>query len=163
MKKRAILSFFAAAALGTVWHFLYDVFPNPLTALIAPVNESVWEHLKLLFFPPLAVFFVLASRVPGPGRNFWSGALSCVLLSPALLTGAFYALTAGFGVPAGPAFDVSLYCLCLASAWICAFRLMQSGRASRRLGALVIACGVLGTAFVVFTSAPPPLPIFISP
>ena len=55
MKKTFFLSFLAAAGLGTAGHFLYALWPNALTALIAPVNECVWEHLKLLFFPPLPV------------------------------------------------------------------------------------------------------------
>ena len=42
--------------LGSVFHFLYDFSEqNPFTALFTPINESVWEHLKLLFFP---LFFV---------------------------------------------------------------------------------------------------------
>ncbi len=30
-------------------HFLYDVFPNFFTSLISPVNESLFEHLKMIF------------------------------------------------------------------------------------------------------------------
>ena len=42
--------------LGSVFHFLYDFSEqNPFTALFTPINESVWEHLKLLFFP---LFFI---------------------------------------------------------------------------------------------------------
>ena len=162
MKKRLFLSFLAAVGLGTAGHFLYELWPNALTALIAPVNESVWEHLKLLYFPPLAVFLLLSLRTPAPRRNFWSGALYGVLMGPLWLTAAFYVLTAGFGVRARPAFDIPLYYVCLVLAWAAAFRRMKDGRASGRLGALVIAAGVLGTAFAVFTLAAPPLPIFIS-
>lgn len=31
------------------FHFLYDWFPNSVTAIFFPVNESIWEHMKLLF------------------------------------------------------------------------------------------------------------------
>ena len=161
MKKTFFLSFLAAAGLGTAGHFLYALWPNALTALIAPVNEGVWEHLKLLFFPPLAVFLVLSLYTRIPRRRFWSGALYGVLLGPVLLTAAFYTLTAGFGVRARPAFDIPLYYVCLAAAWICAFGRIESGGAARFLGALVIGCGVLGAAFAVFTAAAPPLPIFL--
>ena len=41
MKKRLFLSYLAAAVLGAAGHFLYELWPNALTALIAPVNESV--------------------------------------------------------------------------------------------------------------------------
>lgn len=30
-------------------HFLYDKFPNFLTSIFAPINESIFEHMKILF------------------------------------------------------------------------------------------------------------------
>ena len=46
----AILSLIA----GVLMHFLYEWTEyNYLAGLISPVNESTWEHLKLLFFPVL--------------------------------------------------------------------------------------------------------------
>ena len=53
MKKRFWLAFGIAVLAGTGLHFLYDVCPVPLVGLFAPVNESVWEHLKLFFWPCL--------------------------------------------------------------------------------------------------------------
>lgn len=50
-----MLAVFAAATLlGACLHFVYALFPNPVTALISPTCESLWEHLKLLFWPYLA-------------------------------------------------------------------------------------------------------------
>ena len=48
---RPWLTFFAALGLGVLLHFLYAWLPNPLTALFSPVRESLWEHLKILFYP----------------------------------------------------------------------------------------------------------------
>lgn len=43
-----------AAVLGTLLHFVYEWSNyNLLVSYFAPVNESTWEHLKLLFFPTL--------------------------------------------------------------------------------------------------------------
>ena len=47
------LTFVVALGLGILLHFLYDWFPNPVVALISPVRESLWEHLKVLFIPLL--------------------------------------------------------------------------------------------------------------
>ena len=160
MKRDWILAAAISAALGALWHFLYDWFPCALTALLCPVNESVWEHLKLLYFPPLACAVFLSLRVPGPQRRFWSGILAGVLLSVALLTGSFYTLTAGFGLPSAPTLDIPLYYICLAALWTIARALNRSGAVCRALGLLVIACGAFGTALVVFSIAAPPLPIF---
>lgn len=30
-------------------HFLYDWFPNPVFSIFFPVNESVWEHMKMIY------------------------------------------------------------------------------------------------------------------
>ena len=37
--------------LGTLSHFFYEWSnDNPLIGLFSPINESVWEHMKLLSF-----------------------------------------------------------------------------------------------------------------
>ena len=158
MKRDWVFAALASAVLGALWHFGYDWFPCALTALLCPVNESVWEHLKLLFFPPLACAVALSLRARGPQRGFWSGVLAGVLGSVAALLGAFYTLTAGFGLPPTPALDIPLYYVCLALLWTVAWR--RRGGPGRALGAEVIACGLFGAALVVFSFAAPPLPIF---
>lgn len=56
--------FFGAVALGVLLHFLYDWLPNPLTALISPVKESLWEHIKILYVPLLAAALILGRGAP---------------------------------------------------------------------------------------------------
>ena len=47
-----IAGFIFTAVFGTLSHFFYDWSnENVLIGLISPVNESTWEHMKLLFFP----------------------------------------------------------------------------------------------------------------
>ena len=49
---------FAIIVFGAVWHFAYQASGyNPVVGLLAPVNESVWEHMKLLAIPLFAVGF----------------------------------------------------------------------------------------------------------
>lgn len=46
--------FFTAAVLGTLGHFAYDWNGKSLpVGAFCAVNESTWEHMKLLFFPVL--------------------------------------------------------------------------------------------------------------
>ncbi len=161
MKKAFWISYLAAAVLGTAWHFLYTLLPCPLTALLAPVNESVWEHLKLLYFPPLAVGIVLSLRWPQARQRLWRGMAGALLAMPALLLGLYYGLTAGFRVNASLTFDIGLYYLVLAAGWYSLYSMSRAERADAWFGPLVIAAGVLGAALVVFTFAPPPLPIFL--
>ena len=47
------LTLVAALALGVLLHFLYYWLPYPIVALFSPVRESLWEHLKIIFWPLL--------------------------------------------------------------------------------------------------------------
>lgn len=51
-KKIIIIACIASILLGVFLHFAYELSgDNVIVSLIAPVNESVWEHLKLIFIP----------------------------------------------------------------------------------------------------------------
>ncbi len=167
MKKRAsrrwgyVVGAVVAALAGSALHFLYDALPNPLTALISPVNESVWEHLKLLFFPTLATALVLSRREPQPHR-FWSGFFAALLAAPLALTGVYYLLLAGFGV-SSTALDITLYFLTMFWAFSLAYRLRESGRLERAAPWLLLPVSLYGASLVLFTFAAPALPIFAPP
>ena len=52
LKTYAILGFIFVAALGTLLHFTFEWSnQNRIVAFFSAVNESMWEHLKLLVFP----------------------------------------------------------------------------------------------------------------
>jgi len=49
LKKIKIITILGIFLLCFPFHFIYDLFPNDLTALFFPVNESIWEHMKMIF------------------------------------------------------------------------------------------------------------------
>ncbi len=49
LKKVKIINVVMFFALSFLWHFMYDWFPNFFTAIFFPVNESIWEHMKIIF------------------------------------------------------------------------------------------------------------------
>lgn len=53
MKKLKIKSIFIIFILSFLSHFAYETFPNFISSIIFPVNESIWEHMKLLTTPVL--------------------------------------------------------------------------------------------------------------
>ena len=80
--KKIILCYLAAAALGVLLHFLFTWFPNPVLALISPVRESIWEHVKLIYYPLLAVSLYMGRGGNGTGRAPWLLSLvaACAIL-----------------------------------------------------------------------------------
>ena len=73
-KRQLILTWIAALLAGCVLHFVYGWWPNAVTALFSPVNESLWEHVKLVFWPFLGAALALNRDRPG-GTRPWLLAL----------------------------------------------------------------------------------------
>ena len=81
----SIIGFFFVCILGTVNHFLYELSGNnALVGIFTPVSESVWEHLKLLFFPflifTIGEFIVYGKHICGFWLSRFIGALSGMAL-----------------------------------------------------------------------------------
>ena len=74
------------AALGTLLHFAYAWSGGwSVAAAFAAVNESTWEHMKLLFFPLFLFSVVQLCCLGRTYPNFWrcgASALTGVLLIP---------------------------------------------------------------------------------
>lgn len=49
LKKMIFINTIITFVLCFLTHFLYDWFPNPIFSLFFPVNESVWEHMKMIY------------------------------------------------------------------------------------------------------------------
>ena len=56
---RCIAAIVLAIGFGFLLHFLYQWSPNVLFAVLSPVRESVWEHLKLIYWPLLIAGLIL--------------------------------------------------------------------------------------------------------
>ncbi len=159
MSQKYILATILTALAGTALHFLYQLCPWPLIALFTPVNESVWEHLKLLFWP----FFLAAcalTRGYADKLRAWSAFLASLLLQPLFLTAVYYLLNCGLGV-SSLAIDIALYYVTLALGFYLAWQLEKSGLAERGLGLWIVLASIYGVSLVVFTLAAPDLPIFL--
>lgn len=59
--KKIIMNTVILFLLCNLLHFGYDIFPNFITSIFCPVNESIWEHLKMIF--SASVIFSMISRL----------------------------------------------------------------------------------------------------
>lgn len=148
---------------GSAAHFLYEWSgKNGVVGLFTPINESVWEHMKLLFFPMLlyAVPVILHCRgnYPSVVSSFCSGILFGTLLIPVL----FYAYTSVLGRNI-LFLDIGIFILSIAAAFRIACRLTLSGRLEPYTPLLLIGVCTLFVCFIVFTYCPPDLKLFEDP
>ncbi len=158
-----LVGFGAVTLLGTLLHFLYDLTGSILTAPFSAINESTWEHMKLLFFPMLLFAILEYFFVGKEYENFWCiklcGTLSGVILIPVL----FYTLGGIFG---GTPDWVNIAIFFVSAAIAFLYEARQFKRGSRpcswsRLA--LLALFLIALAFVIFTFFPPAIPLFQDP
>ena len=144
-------------------HFLYEWTNESL--LVAPfsgINESTWEHMKLLFFP-MFVFALFEGLTIRQSENFWCvklvGSLSGLILIPTL----FYTYNGAIG-KSPDWLNITIFFISAAAAIGLETRLFEKGKMRCKLSWLpFFAMLLIGVLFFVFTFFPPRLPIFRDP
>lgn len=164
-KKWEVIGLFVVLAAGNLLHFVYEWSgKSPLAAAVSGVNESTWEHMKLLAVPwglwsVVQIIALRRSRLPVSAARA-AGLLVGLAVIPLLYYG--YTGVTGqnislvniiiFQLAVLAAFGISW--LILEQRWFC-------GVLWQLLGGTVLA-GTL-VLFVWWTYQPPQLPIFIDP
>ena len=155
--------FVLSTAIGTLLHFLYSFTQFLPFAPFSAVNESTFEHMKILFFPTFLFAAVQAPFFHKEYNGFWG--VKLIGTSAALLTMpiAFYTLTGVFGsLPAW--LNVLIFFLSAAVGFYLEFRLFDNKKTPIRSSAFPLTVFVaLSVAFVVCTFFPPHIPLFQDP
>lgn len=66
VNKKNIFMIIFLFLLSFLWHFMYDWFPCVLTSIFFPVNESIWEHMKIIFY-----CLLIGSVLEKKGNNYY--------------------------------------------------------------------------------------------
>jgi len=85
-----LMGFALSSLIGTFLHFLYDWLDKSIwVAPFSSVNESTWEHMKLVFWPML-FFAIIQSFFFKYSKSFWCVKLRGILLGLSLIPILFY-------------------------------------------------------------------------
>ena len=148
-------------AIGTLLHFLFEWSgESPFVAPFAAVNESVWEHLKLAFWP--AAVWTLLERNPlrTRGNNFWLARATGVTLMPLLIVVLFYGYTFLLGDNA-LFLDITIFVVAVCAGQYVSYRLLKGDERSPSLNLVAPAIiVVLAVLFIVFTFSTPHVGLF---
>jgi hypothetical protein len=150
--------------LGSVLHFVFEWSGGAIpVAWIAAVNESVWEHLKLGFWPALIYAAVEYSRFGKSANNFHFAKTVGIYLIPITIVVLYYVYTAilGHGLLA---VDIAIFVVAVIVGQLVSYKLLTASPLPERLNRFApIALVVLGILFVLFTFYPPQFPLFRDP
>ncbi len=160
-----IAGFLTVCAVGTLLQFLFAwTGENRFAAAFSAVNESTWEHMKMLYLPYFV--FTMAEFAPfaEPFRNFFAAKAAAGLAGLLLIPLLFYTIGGMFGEP--PAWlNIAIFFVSAAAMYVVSYVLLASnalrGTPFQLAGFVVL--WALAFAFLLFTYRPPRLPLFRDP
>ena len=159
-----MIGFVFTGLLGTFLHFLFDLTGGSVAAaLFSAVNESIWEHTKLLFYP-MVVFAVIEYFVWGREEEaFWCIKAIGILLSLLLVPVVYYTYTGILGVNADW-FNIAIFFLAASLGYFAETKLFQRGFYCPlpSWAAVGILC-LIAVVYTVLTFYPPQIPFFQDP
>ena len=155
---------FAVTALGgTLLHFLYDWSGKSVwVAPFSGVNESSWEHMKLLFWPML-IYAILQSFFFREREDFWCVKARGIVLGLLLIPILFYTYNGAIG-KSPDWLNIAIFFISAAIAYFYEYRIFKSEEIrciSPKL-AIALLC-FIALLFVLFTFATPNIAIFKDP
>lgn len=96
--KVEIISVMFSIILGTILHFVYQLSgENSIIAWLVPVNESVWEHLKLIFYPMIIASVIQYFCINKIANNYIEARVIGIFTAISFVVVAFFTYTGIIG------------------------------------------------------------------
>ena len=162
--KSALWGFLFTSVAGTLLHFAWQGAGSPsILAPFVPVNESIWEHLKLLYWPTVLYTLVQLFRCGFDPHLIW--ARCCGLVCGLLLTVIFYYTYTGVIGRGFLTVDILLFYLSAFLTYSLGYALYTHFSAPERWEILLFSALILltGLAMFIWTWAPPHIQLFRDP
>ena len=159
-----IAGFVFTSALGTFLHFLFDLTgQNVAAGLFSAVNESIWEHMKLIYYPKLIIGITEWYFNGRSNSRFWCVKLAGILLAIIIIPLLYYTYTGALGVSADW-FNIAIFFLAAGIAYWVEYKMLSKDETCllgpRWSLAIILGIGIL---FSIFTFFPPHIPLFRDP
>ena len=170
MEKKKILKFQIFSViftwiLGTILHFLYEWSgDNKIIASFSAVNESTWEHLKLVFFPMLITTIIGFWIIGKDNKKFWCAKTIGIILAMSFIIVFFYTYTGMIGTNFA-ILDIGSFFVAVILGEYAAYKIMineeDKQKCNKRIAIIGLTCILLG--FIIFTYLPPHIGLFKDP
>lgn len=148
--------------LGSLLHFTYDWSGmNEFISYIAPVNESIWEHQKLLFTPMILFMIIELFNYGKDLPNFIQVKVLSIIVGILVTIASYYTYTGIIGYNCLIA-DIGTFVLGTLVAYLFSYHFLQTTCFNSPISRIVmlILLVLLMLCFVLFTVNPPRIPLF---
>ena len=151
-------------ALSSLQHFIYDWLPNPFFATFAPISESVWEHLKIVFYPFVITwvvsYFIVHKRLKLSIKKMLFAAAIGATTACFLVVFLFYLIHSGLGIAQNTIIEIGVEIVSIFVGQLVAWHIAKREKqANPIISVAIIFIWVI--AFIVLSFITPNAPIFI--
>lgn len=160
--KAQLIAILFSLILGTLLHFTYKWSgKNLFVGSFSAVNESVWEHLKLVFYPMLIATIIEYFFVKDVANNYIEAKAIGIFTAMAFIVVTFFTYSGIIGTSI-IVIDILIFILSIILGEYVAYRLMkrkdESTVTTESLAIIILAFLLL--CFVIFTYLPPEVNLF---
>ena len=159
LKKFCVVGAIFTSVMGIISHFVYEWSGNNfLVGLFFPVNESTWEHLKLLFFPMLAYSLIAGKRLEQQYPCIYNALFTGILVGMGLIPVLFYTYSGILGKDVAWV-NILIYIISVIAAFTVVYKRATAPCNEESKVLRFVMYGFI-LAFMMFTVYPPELGIF---
>ena len=158
-----LFGFAVTSFVGTALHYLYELTGEAQWAApFSGVNESTWEHMKLLFWP-MFIFAIAERFFFIDYDNFWCVKLRGALIGLVAIPVIFYTYNGVIG-KSPDYINISIFFIAAALAYAYEAKLLKKGTplCKSPIRSFGILCGI-ALLFVIFTFFTPEINVFKDP
>lgn len=160
VKTLSIVSFFIISILGTLFHFAYEFLgENLVLGAIFAVNESVWEHLKILVIPMFICTIYEYIILKEKSDNIFFALVLKVIISMLFVIGVFYTYTSILGNNI-PLVDITTFFIAVLIGQIIWYNAINHNISKKLNNISLIILIIILLSFIIFTYSPLKFDIF---
>lgn len=161
LRKFEIISTIFAITLGTILHFTYKWSGNnPIVGIFSAVNESTWEHLKILFFPML-ITTIIGSLYYKNISNYLCSKVKGIILAMMLIVVLFYTYKGILGTSIA-FINILIFIIAIIAGEIFTYKKIKLNSYCNNLIFKIVLI-ILSISFILFTFKTPHIGIFKNP
>lgn len=161
LKTFEIISTIFIIVSGILLHFLYDWSNNnKVVGIFSAINESTWEHLKILFFPML-ITIIIGSYYYKDVDNYLCSKTKGLILSLLFIVISFYTYTGIIGTNFA-SINILIFILAVIIGEIYAYKKINNDNSCSSIKSLIILIFLI-LSFILFTFKPPHIGLFKDP
>ena len=163
IKTWQIITVIICLILGTFLHFTYEWSrENMIVGVFSAVNESTWEHLKLIYYPMIFMAIIGYFVIGKKSQNYFGAQTVGILIAIIFTIVFFYTYTGIIGTNYAVV-NISIFVVSIILGGCVTYKILKSRIVYNVEVASIIFLIILLLSFVLYTFNPPQIQLFQDP